>query len=258
MIQDFLETYSQASNLDEKQYDCYFPQGVKRADFILFDEQVICEVKKCQSIEIQNKVEKLSGKDNLSEQSLKRDLFNSINIALSEANKQIESSRKSLNHPDALGLVILENLMPRDLSVLSLVGVANRKMLRGLINVDCVLCIDFTNTFSNAEGNPIKFAQTLARDNERSKKLCELLNQLMSDLCQQSGTPFLDGFDIESGSETWSVNQHGKYRTYKARVDFKAPESGVELNWKQQLAQLIAKWWWVIPLPAIIYDLFVR
>jgi hypothetical protein len=257
MMREFLEAYRQAINLDEKQYDCYFYQGVDRADFLLFDKQVICEVKEIQSIKIQSKVEKLSRQDNLSEQKLKRDLYNSINNALSKANGQIEATKNVFNYIDALGLVILENSIPNDLSVLSLIDAANRKMLGGLINVDCILCLDFVNTFSDSENKPVRYAQVVARDTEEARKLCDLLDQLMRDFCSQSDTPLLEGFHIEKGDQVWLTDKYGKYRTYEAQVDFKLPVSEVKANWRKRLAQLRDKWWWVIPMLAILYDWFI-
>jgi hypothetical protein len=258
MIREFLEVYRQAINLDEKQYDCYFSQGVDRADFLLFDKQVICEIKEIQNIKIPSKVEKLSRKEDLSEQNLKRDLYNSINNALSKANGQIEATKNVLNYLDALGLVILENSIPKDLSVLSLIDAANRKMIGGLINVDCVLCLDFVNTFSDSESKPVTYAQVVDRDTEKARKLCNLLDRLIRDFCSQSDTPLLEGFHIEKGDQVWLTDKQGKYRTYEAKLDFKLPVSEVKANWRKRLAQLLDKWWWVIPIPAILYDWFIR
>jgi hypothetical protein len=258
MMREFLEVYRQAINLDEKQYDCYLSKGVDRADFLLFDKQVICEVKEIQSIKIPSKVEKLSRKENLSEQNLKRDLYNSINNALSKANGQIEATKNVLNYLDALGLVILENSILKDLSVLSLIDAANRKMIGGLINVDCVLCLDFVNTFSDSESKPVTYAQVVARDTENARKLCDLLDRLIRDFCSQSDTPLLEGFHMEKGDQVWLTDKHGKYRTYEAQLDFKLPVSAVKANWRKRLAQLLDKWWWVIPIPAILYDWFIR
>ena len=258
MMREFLEAYSQAINLDEKQYDRYFPPSVKRSDFLLFNKQAVCEFKEFQSIEIKSRVEKISRKGNISEKDLKDDLYKRIERCLSDANKQIKDTKNTLKCSDAFGVVILENLMPNDLSVLSLIDAADRKMLRGLDNVDCVLCLDFVNTFSNSEGQPIRYAQTVSRDTEKAKMLYELLNQLMTDFCNQLGIPLLKEFEIERGEQVWLTDENGKYKTYKAKLDFKLPVSEVKLNWRQRLAQFIDKWWWVIPLPAILYDWFIR
>lgn len=258
MMREFLEKYEQAINLDDKHYNCYFPPKVERSDFLLFDNQVICEVKETQSIKIQHQVEKLLRKENLSEQNLKRDFYNSINKALSKANEQIKQTKDVLSFPDALGLVILENWIQDDLSVLSLMDAADRKMLGGLVNIDCILCLDMVNTFSDSEGKPIRPAQTVARDTDRATKLCKLLNQLIIDFCDQSGTPLFDGFNVEKGEQVWFTDKDGKYKTYKAKLDFQLPVSEVKTDWRKRSAQFIDKWWWVIPLPAILYDWFIR
>lgn len=253
------EVYEQAANLESKEYDAYFPEGVKRSDFLLFGGQVVCEFKEIEKIKVRHQVEKLARKGESSEKNFKRDFYNSINKALKTANTQIEASKKALDVPNALGLVILENLIQDDLSVLSLIDAANRKMLGGLVNVDCVLCLDFVNTFSNPDGsNPVRPAQVLARDAERSRRLCELLDQLMKTFCEKSSTPFLDGLNIEKGDQVWLTDTQGKYKKYEAKVDFKLPVSEVKSNWIQRLAHCLDKWWWLIPLLAILYDWFVN
>lgn len=60
MMREFLEGYNKAINLDDKSYDEYFPPGMGRSDFLLFDRQIICEFKVVQNIQIPNKIEKLS------------------------------------------------------------------------------------------------------------------------------------------------------------------------------------------------------
>src|SRR5919202_166321 len=254
MMQEFLKTYKQAISLDDICYDCHFPTGVGRSDFILFKNQVVCEVKEIQNIKIPHQVEKLSRKENLSEQNLKRDLYNSINKALSKANGQIKETKDALSLPNALGLVILENLMQDDLSVLSLMDAADRKMLGGLVHIDCVLCLDMVNTFSDSKGKLVRPAQIVVRDTERAKKLCEFINQFLRDFCKQLSTPFFDGFQIEQGDQIWFTDIDGKYTTYKAKLDFKSPIAEAKNDWRKQLSQFIDKWWWVIPLPAILYD----
>jgi hypothetical protein len=132
-------------------------------------------------------------------------------------------------------------------------------MYRGLDSVDCVLCLDFVNTFSNPDGsNVVRPAQVVTRDTERSRKLCDLLDELMKDFCEQSNTPFLEGFDLEGGDQVWLTDTQGKYKKYQAKVDFKLPILEVKPNWKQRLTQFLNKWWWLIPLPAIFYDWFIK
>ncbi|MDB9449980.1 hypothetical protein [Dolichospermum circinale] len=260
MMQQFLKNvYTQAINLDSKEYDIYFPKDVKRADFLLFGNRVICEFKDIEGIKIQDQVEKLFHKGESSEKNFKRDFYNSINKALNYANKQIEESKKALNLPNALGLVILENSIQDDLSVLSLIDAANRKMLGGLVNIDCILCLDSVNIFSNSDGsNPVRPAQTIARDTEQSRELCKLLDQLMRDFCKQSNLPILEGYDLKKGDQVWLTDIQGKYEKYEAKIDFEVPELEVESCWKQRLFEFINKWWWLIPVPAIFYDWFIN
>ena len=125
-MRDFLESYDRAVNLDDQFYNEYFPESVSRSDFLLFERQVICEFKEIQNIQVASQVRKLSQKFDISEQNVKRSLYNSIEKALSKANKQINATKAALYLPDALGLIILENQIASDLSVLSLIDAANR------------------------------------------------------------------------------------------------------------------------------------
>lgn len=260
MMREFLETYNQAINLDDKSYDKYFPQGRGRSDFLLFDSQVVCEFKEVQNIQISNKIEKLSKKENLSKQGLKRDLYNSIENALSKANKQIQDTKISLSLPDALGLIILENKIVNDLSVLSLIDAVNRKMMMpdGLTYTDCVLCLDFVNTFSESDRKPVRPAQAVSRDTAPAAKLNNLLSQLMREFCESTETSLFEDWVIVKGDQDWFTDASGKYKSYAAKVDFKQPSVKEEYNWIQRLAQFLNRWWWVIPLPFICYDWFMR
>lgn len=225
MMREFLGTYFQTINLDDKQYDCYFPDGVGRADFLLFEKRVVCEFKEIQKINVLSKIEKISCRKDLSEQDRKRDLYNSIEKALSKANQQIKDTKQAFDIPNALGLIILENTIPENLSILSLLDAANRKMIGGLINTDCILCVDFVNTFSNSEGKKFRPVQVVSRDTKKAEKLSNFINQLIKDFCNQSETPFLASWEIEKGSQDWFTDASGKYKSYTAKVDFKLPVS---------------------------------
>lgn len=259
MMQEFLERYGKAINLNGEQYDGHFPEGVKRADFLLFDGQVICEAKKIQNIKVQHQVEKIASRGNLSKQNFKRDFYNPINNHLKTANKQIKESKKALNYPDALGLVVLENLIETDLSVLSLIDASIRKMRGGLEHVDGVLCLDRVNVFSGPDGEPFSLMQLVGRDpdSERSARLSELMQQLESDFCEHLGTPFYNNFTIKTIEQVWQTKQ-GKYWAYKAKFDLQTPTIETTPDWKKQLANFLNKWWWVIPLPSILCDQFIR
>jgi hypothetical protein len=258
MMREFLERYEKAMDLDSKEFNSYFYQGIDRADFLLFDSQIVCEVKEIQNIKIQHQVEKLALKIGISEQNFKRDFYNSINNALSKANNQIKESKEALNYPDVVGLVILENRIQSDLSVLSLIDASNRKMLGGLEHIDGVLCLDLVNTFSDSDGKAVRLSQLVIRATEKSVKLNELLQKLMNDFCDHSDIPFKHGFVIKEGEQIWQTNQNGKYLAYKAKCDLRTPTSEIKLNWKKQLANFLDKWWWVIPFPVILYDWFIR
>lgn len=259
MRQFLEEVYEQAINLDNEKYRVYFPDGIDKSDFLLFGDQVVCEFKEIKEIKIRHQVEKLAQRNESSEKNFKRDFYNSINKALSKANLQIESTKKALDLPDALGLVILDNLIKDDLSVLSLIDAANRKMLGGLASVDCVLCLDCVNTFSNPDGNGlVRPAQTVVRDTDKSRKLCEFIDQLMKAFCENSDTPLLDGFDLEKGDQVWMTDVQGQYKKYEAKLDFKPSELEAKINRKQRAANLFQKWWWLIPLPFVLYDWFIN
>jgi hypothetical protein len=257
-MKEFLERYEKAINLDNQEYNRYFINGKNRADFLLFDSQIVCESKGFSSIDIKGKVEKQALKIPISEQNFKPDFYNRINEVLRKANNQIKDSKEVLNYPDALGLVILENLIQSDLSVLSLIDASNRTMLGGLEHIDGVLCLDIVNNFSDSDGKPVRLSQLVIRDTEKSIKLNELLQKLMNDFCDYSDMPFKDGFIIKEGEQIWQTNQNGKYLTYKAKCDLRIPTSEIKLNWKKQLANFLDKWWWIIPFPVILYDWFIR
>lgn len=257
MMQKFLKGYEKASNLDDKKYGNHFPSGVKRADFLLFDSQVVCEVKRTLNIKVQHQVEKQFSKGDLSGQNFKRDFYSRVNHDLSEANKQIRDSKKALNCPDAIGLVVLENLIKYDLSVLSLIDASQRKMLGGLEHVDGVLCLDMVNTFLGSDGKLCRPSQLVLRGDEKSARLSELVQQLMGDFCEHLGMPFDNEFYIKSIEQVWRTKQ-GEYRGYEAKFDLRTPPIKTTRDWKKQLANFLNRWWYVIPLPSILYDCFIR
>jgi hypothetical protein len=77
-------------------------------------------------------------------------------------------------------------------------------------------------------------------------------------LLPESDTPFLEGFNLEKGDQLWLIDTRGKYKKYEAKIDFELPVSKIESTWKQQLVRFSDKWWWLIPLSAILYDWFVN
>jgi hypothetical protein len=258
-MQEFLKSYDKAVNLDDKSYDKYFPKGISRSDFLLFDHQIVCEFKEIKNIQISNQVEKIYQKQNISEQDAKRNLYNSIEKSLSKANKQIYQTKEALSLQDAFGLVIIENQISSDLSILSLMDAANRKMTNpgGLENVDCILCLDFVNTFSQSDGKIVRPAQIVSRDSERAMQLSDFVSHLMRDFCNVSDTPLLEGYNIEKGDQEW-LGDNGKYKNYSAKIDFEPLKTREENSNLQKIADALSHYWWVIPLPFIFYDWFVR
>ena len=143
----------------------------------------MCECKDMRNIDISKRVEYLLGKHEGSRQGFKRDLYHSISSALSKSNKQIRDTKIALDLPRPLGLVILENMIPSNLSVVTLIDAADRKMLNGLDSVDAVLCADFVNIYSDADGNPSRPIQIVTRKTVQSKLLYHLIWRLIQDFC---------------------------------------------------------------------------
>jgi hypothetical protein len=259
MMLDFLKTYHKAIDLDRDIYNCYFPTGVNRSDFLLFEKQIVCEHKELQKMKVENKVEKISQKGFLSERDLKSALYKRVSEDLSKANKQIKDTKQVFELHDALGLVILENSIPNNFSVLSIIDSADHKLLKGLRNIDCVLCLDFVNTFSDSNSEqPIRLAQVVSRDTERSKRLCSILDGLMEDFCSQLGFPLTKGVELQEGQQLWSTNLQGNYDKYQAKIDSKSAEIDKKDNWLQWLFRYSRDWWWLVFALIILYDWFLN
>ena len=214
MILEFLNHYPRAISLDNARFDPLFPQFAKRSDFLLFDESTICEYKEIKNFRVSDRIEHMVRKPQMGDDNFKRDFYNTINLAFSFANKQIRESKEILNSPDALGLIIVENQIPKDLSVLALIDAADRKMLNGLESVDCVLCADFVNTFVDKSGAPVRLVQTITRDSERSSRLCELIEELVSDFCAINGIPIYKGSNITKADQSWVIGPDGRYTKF--------------------------------------------
>src|SRR5712691_8803543 len=161
MNRSFLQTYTGAENLDHREFDPYFPPNVRRSDFLLYSRQVICEVKEFEDLNIPARVERLYTERPFTQQDFKRAMYSTISNALRAAGEQIKDTNCALSLTNALGLVVLDNSIPKHLSFMTLLDAAERKMLTGLTNIDAVLCIDDVNAFLDPEGKPIKGAQTL-------------------------------------------------------------------------------------------------
>jgi hypothetical protein len=226
MISEFLGKYQSAISLEEKRFNVFFPVELRRADHLLFSEEVICEEKKIRNFDAARRVELIRRKGSLTQQGFKRAMYSTINNALREAGKQIRDTRKALDLPNALGLVILENFVPADLSFMTLIDAAERKMRTGLTAVDCVLCSDCVNVFRDPEGKPITGAQTVSRATTRAKRLSDLVQGLMSDWCAYKKVPFLPGRTLAGGDQRWIVDNDGRFQRYDAKFEFEVDNSG--------------------------------
>jgi hypothetical protein len=111
-MQNFLLGRDDARDLDKNEFKRSFPQGVRKADFLLFGDSVVCEAKEIKKIQIESKVERLWKEGALPEEVLKREVLSAITSVLEEADAQIVSTKKFLKLKDAFGLVIVETLMP--------------------------------------------------------------------------------------------------------------------------------------------------
>ncbi|MDF1588255.1 MAG: hypothetical protein P1P93_03750 [Gammaproteobacteria bacterium] len=218
MMLDFLNHYSKAISLDGERFENTFPDGSQKSDFLLFEETTICEFKDLLNFDVQKRVERVAKKGTRSEQDLKRDLYNTIENALSTANKQIKETKEILQLPMALGLVVIENHIPNDISVLALMDAANRKMMNGVDNVDGVLCLDFINTFVSADGEHIQPVQIVIRDTTRSKDLSNLVGKLMEDFSVSRNSPLHRNFDICKADQMWAVKSDGQYGKFGASL----------------------------------------
>ena len=217
MMQGFLKHYSKAIDLDNEDFKHLFPEGCQRADFLLFDEAVICEFKDLREFDIQSRVEHVARKKFTSEGNLKRDINNTINNALSKANKQIRETKKTLNKPDSIGLIIFENHIPKDITGAALLGAADDKMKNGLDNTDGVLCLDFVNVFAGHNMAQLALPVAATEETEKTKKLYSLVEILMNDFGVFKQTHINKG-DISDIQQQWSVDCDGQYNDHNCRV----------------------------------------
>lgn len=220
----FLDQYTNSTNLDNQIYNKNFPNGKQRSDYLLFDDKVICEHKEILTFNIRNRVE-IASKKNLSEQNLRRDIYTGIEKSLRTANQQIKDTKKQLDLPHSMGLVVLQNRIPEDISLLTLIDAANRKMMNGLSEVDAVLCIDFINTFSDPSGKSVQPIQIVVRNTENSNQLNKLVNELVNDFSIFLNRPLEKNCDILKGELSWTLDRDGKFKEHKASIIFSENKS---------------------------------
>ena len=221
MIQSFLKNYSDAVCLDDNEFDQFFDSGTKRADFSLYEGLVICECKEIVELFVAKSAERLARKNVASKVNFKRDFYNSIRKTLSYSNAQILETKKALSAPHALGLVIVENLMPSDISVLTLIDAANEKMRDGLESVDGILCLDSVNTFIGNAGEVFHLIQLVMRDTERSNRLSHLVDKLEKDFAKYNNASIFQGHDVSTADQKWLLDEDDRYKKYEAVIKLK-------------------------------------
>ncbi len=234
-ILNFLKSYNQAIDLDEERFNTYFPRGKRRGDFLLFNKQVVCEVKTIQDIEVKGKVEKAfkngeqQGESNRF--SLKRPSFKRVGRILNDANEQARDTKEALSLPDALGLLIIENTIPRDITILALIGEIEKKakLTNNLAHIDCILLIDLENIFCDEDKNPHTIYQSVIKESEAEPKVIFFIDQLMEDMTKQAGIPLFKGYHLTGGHQEWIVSVDGKYVSHNAKAEFEVdsqPQTG--------------------------------
>ncbi|MBA3882807.1 MAG: hypothetical protein H0X73_08865, partial [Chthoniobacterales bacterium] len=116
MMLEFLNSYPNAVSLDQPEYARQFPRGKDKADFLLFGQEVICEVKDKFNVNMPRQVERVWATRNRAPESILRDVSRPIIKDLHDAARQIRDTREVLALPESCGLVILENHVPGTLS----------------------------------------------------------------------------------------------------------------------------------------------
>jgi|GEM_PF-4014121 len=222
---EFFQNYEHALGLDDPQFKTKFAEKEKRADFLLFEGKIVCEVKTIENIDVPSKIEGLRNLDN--QRTFERKFFRTMRNNCGDANKQIEQTKEKLALNNAFGLLILENTIPNNYSSLSLITAASKKMCSGWASIDATLCIDLVNTIADPSGNMMKHAAIVDREAVFSQKplhlMLEMIDQIMRDFAKVYGAPVLGGYDIEKAKQSWLTDQHGKYAGYKATIDFIKP-----------------------------------
>ena len=217
MIRHFLQTCSFAINLDRKEFDPFFHAGMSRADFLMFDRAVVCETKEVEGLAIEKQVQKLASKGKMRTDVFNRYFCNSIINALRKGNDQIADTKRALNLPNALGLIVLENCIAEKMSALTLASAANQTM-PGLASVAGILCLDFTNYFERLDGDKIRPCQLLLRPTEQASTLGRRCETIIENFCKHQGIPFRRGFKLDSADQLWHARPDGTYQKYTANI----------------------------------------
>jgi hypothetical protein len=257
MVLEFLRKYTDAESLDELKYASSFPREREKADFLLFRNGVICEVKDKRKIDIPRQVERVWKKRGGASDDIARDVSRPIIADLHDAARQIRDTRDVLHLPDALGLAIIENHIPKQVSSAVFIAAADSEMQRALPEVDAVLCLDFVNTFTRSPTDSIRLAQLVCRPGERSKKLSQYVRtRLMPDFAKHAGIPIRMGYPIEKLHQRWVIDEGGRFQRYEAEIDFNIQHD--QLSTLQQILRFVAKWAWVFGLLWVLLAWFIH
>jgi hypothetical protein len=221
MMREFLQKCPFAMSLDRKEYDQFFQSGTSRADFLLFDKAVVCEVKEIQSLDIEKQVKNLARRGKMQTDVFNRYFCNSIIKALRKANDQVTDTKQALSCAGALGLIVLENCIPAKMSGLTLASVANQTMNTELAAINGALCLDFVNYFENKDdGDRVRPSHLLLRPTEESRRLSGMVEVMVRAFCEYEGIPFRDGFKLDAADQLWHAGPRGDYDRYTANITF--------------------------------------
>jgi hypothetical protein len=220
MIREYLQTSPFAISLDRKEFDSFFHYGMSRADFLLFERAVVCEIKEIERLDIEKQVQKLASKGKMPTDVFNQYFCNSIIKALRKGNDQIADTKRALTLPNALGLIVLENRIPAKMSALTLVSVANQTMNTGLSTIDGALCLDLVNYFEREDGDKVRPCQLLLRPTEQALNLRRPCEMIIEGFCKQQGIPLRRGFNLDSADQLWHAGPDGTYQKYTANITF--------------------------------------
>ena len=144
-------------------------------------------------------------------------MHSTMRDAVDDGDLQIADTKRVLEYQSALGLVVLENKIPTDLSVATLMQVANKSMMNGLPNVDAIFCLDLVNGFTGSDGKHIMPIQLVSRPTERSARVGALWRQVVVDFCSETGRPFVDNFIVAESHVRWHT-RNGEFVKHSAEL----------------------------------------
>ena len=133
-----------------------------------------------------------------------------------------------------------------------------------LINIDCVLCIDITNSYLN-DGKPYFMSQMICRNTDRAKRLSSMFAQLFQEYCEQTTLSngisldfdTLNGQSLVSSHHYWNIDEDGNYLNFGGELKFQSPYAS-----KRSMLKTSREFWkkwssiiWIIVIVAAIVDI---